>query len=196
MTNKAYVYSNLWPFPHHLPILYFFSYAGEKERLKEKNCRWWCTCPSAFPPHHLQGGKKGSRLGTCRNNWPALYPNKWHRDHGWSTLYPLGQWSPTLGLQMFLDYNSQKPTPPPLLARISGNWSPRTSGGPRLRTTALGDIKMPGYQLNQLTNSSKWRECKQLWCGGDSTAPWLCDLSTQSPYNDNWSSFCHHMYKI
>ena len=33
----------------------------------------------------------------------------------------LKQWSPTLGLHMFLDYNSQKPTPPPLLARISGS---------------------------------------------------------------------------
>ena len=47
------------------------------------------------------------------------------------------QWSPTLGLQMFLDYNSQKPSPSPLLARISGSWSPRTSGGRRLGTTAL-----------------------------------------------------------
>ena len=36
---------------------------------------------------------------------------------------------------MFLDYKSQKPSPPPLLARISGSWSPRTFGGPRLRTT-------------------------------------------------------------
>ena len=30
-------------------------------------------------------------------------------------------WSPTLGLQVFLDYNSQKPSPPALLARISGS---------------------------------------------------------------------------
>ena len=53
--------------------------------------------------------------------------------------YPLHQWSPTLGLRMFLDYNSQKPSPPPLLARISGSWCPRTSGGPRLGTTVLQD---------------------------------------------------------
>ena len=33
----------------------------------------------------------------------------------------LEQWSPTLGVQMFLDCNSQKPSPPPLLARISGS---------------------------------------------------------------------------
>ena len=31
------------------------------------------------------------------------------------------QWSPTLDLQMVLDYNSQKASPPPLVARISGN---------------------------------------------------------------------------
>ena len=30
----------------------------------------------------------------------------------------LEQWSPTLDLQMFLDYNSQKLSPPLLLARI------------------------------------------------------------------------------
>ena len=36
-------------------------------------------------------------------------------------LDPLKQRSPTLGLQMFLDYNSQKPSPPLLVARISGS---------------------------------------------------------------------------
>ena len=35
--------------------------------------------------------------------------------------HPLEQWSPTLGFQMFLDFNSQKPSPPLLLARISGS---------------------------------------------------------------------------
>ena len=46
------------------------------------------------------------------------------------TWYTLKQWSPTLGLWVFLDYNSQNPSPPRLLARIFGSWSPRTSGGP------------------------------------------------------------------
>ena len=36
----------------------------------------------------------------------------------WVTL-SLKQWFPTLGLQMFLHYNSQKPSPLPLLAKIS-----------------------------------------------------------------------------
>ena len=37
------------------------------------------------------------------------------------TINDLDQWSPTLGLLMFLDCNSKKPSPPPLLARISGS---------------------------------------------------------------------------
>ena len=47
------------------------------------------------------------------------------------------QWSPTLGLQMFLDYNSQQPSPPHLLARISGSWSPKNIWRLRLGTTAV-----------------------------------------------------------
>ena len=42
---------------------------------------------------------------------------------------------------MFLDYHSQKPSPPPLLARISGSWSSRTSGGPSLETTVLSHCR-------------------------------------------------------
>ena len=38
-----------------------------------------------------------------------------------TTTCVLDQWSPTLGLQMFLDYTSQKLSQPPLLTRISGS---------------------------------------------------------------------------
>ena len=44
----------------------------------------------------------------------------------------LQQCSPTLGLQMFLDYNSQKPSPPPLLARISGSWKSKNIWRPKV----------------------------------------------------------------
>ena len=40
-------------------------------------------------------------------------------------------------VQMFLDYNSQKPLPLAMLARISGSCSSRTSGDPRFGATAL-----------------------------------------------------------
>ena len=39
----------------------------------------------------------------------------------YKALNGLGQWCQTVALQMFLDFNSQKPSPPPLLARISGS---------------------------------------------------------------------------
>ena len=45
------------------------------------------------------------------------------------------QWFPTLGPQMFLDLNSQKPWPAQLMVKASGSFSPRTSGDPRLGTT-------------------------------------------------------------
>ena len=51
---------------------------------------------------------------------------------------PLHQWSPTLGLQMFLDFKSQKSWPAEVVVKASGSCSARTSGGPRLGTTALG----------------------------------------------------------
>ena len=51
----------------------------------------------------------------------------------------LKQWHPTLGLQMFLDFNSQKSWPAEVVVKASGSCSPRTSGGPRLGTTALMD---------------------------------------------------------
>ena len=47
----------------------------------------------------------------------------------------LKQWSPTLGLQMFLDFNSQKSWPAEVVVKASGSCSPRTSGGPRLGST-------------------------------------------------------------
>ena len=50
---------------------------------------------------------------------------------------PLRQWSPTLGLQTFLDFNSQKSWPAEVVVKASGSCSSRTSGGPRLRATAL-----------------------------------------------------------
>ena len=60
---------------------------------------------------------------------------------------PLQQWSPTLGLHMFFNYNSQKPSPLLLLARITGSWSPKTSGGPRLMTTALEEMTTGSSEL-------------------------------------------------
>ena len=64
-------------------------------------------------------------------------------DHAGSpSLMPhtLHQWSPTLDLQMFLDFSSQKFWPVEVVVKISGSCSPRTSGGPRLGTTALHHI--------------------------------------------------------
>ena len=57
---------------------------------------------------------------------------------------------------MFLDYNSQKPSTPLLLARISGSWSPRTSGGPRLGTT------VPKYKCTTLAHKSTV-QCMSNW---------------------------------
>ena len=53
------------------------------------------------------------------------------------TVGPLEQWSPTLGLQMFLDFNSQKAWPAKVVVKASGSGSLRTSGGPKFGTTAL-----------------------------------------------------------
>ena len=49
----------------------------------------------------------------------------------------LDQWPPTLGLQMFLDFSSQKSCPAEVAVKASGSCSPRTSGGPSLGNTAL-----------------------------------------------------------
>ena len=51
----------------------------------------------------------------------------------------IAQRSPTLGLQMFLDFNSQKFWPAEVVVRASGSCSPRTSGGPRLGTTGIAN---------------------------------------------------------
>ena len=47
------------------------------------------------------------------------------------------QKSPTLGIQMFLDFNSQKSWPAKVVVKASGSCSPRTLEGPRLGTTEL-----------------------------------------------------------
>ena len=49
----------------------------------------------------------------------------------------LDQWSPTLGLEMFLEFNSQKSWPAEVVVKASGSCSLRTSRGPRLDTTGL-----------------------------------------------------------
>ena len=52
---------------------------------------------------------------------------------------PIQQWSPTLGPQMFLNYNSQKLSPSPLLVRISGSWFLEAQGwGPLPYRTTVG----------------------------------------------------------
>ena len=53
--------------------------------------------------------------------------------------FPIEQWFLILGLQMFLDCRSQKPSPLAVLARISENLRPRTFEESKLRTTAVGD---------------------------------------------------------
>ena len=57
---------------------------------------------------------------------------------------PLWHWSPTLGLQMLLDFNSQKSWSAKVVVKNSGRCSLRPSGGPRLGTTALWD-SVAGY---------------------------------------------------
>ena len=51
--------------------------------------------------------------------------------------YVVVQWSPTLGLQMFLGFNSQKSWPAEVGVKASGSCSARTSGGPSLGTTVV-----------------------------------------------------------
>ena len=77
------------------------------------------------------------------------------------SLCPLHQWSPTLGLQMFLDFNSQKSWPAEIMVKASGSCSPKTSGGPRLGTTALrywfptlGHPGVLGLQLPEILASA------------------------------------------
>ena len=72
--------------------------------------------PLAFTPQIRVFSRESSLLMRWPKYWSLIFricPSSEHSS--------LGQWSPTLGLQMFLDYNSQKPSPPPLLARISGS---------------------------------------------------------------------------
>ena len=69
---------------------------------------------------------------------------------GESPCYSLNQWSPTLGLQMFLDFNSQKSWPAQLMVKVSGSCSLRTSGGTRLRTTALEEQDKPNSTSGEI----------------------------------------------
>ena len=54
----------------------------------------------------------------------------------------LKQGSQTVALQMFLDFNSQKAWPAEVVLEASGSCSPRTSGGPRLGTTDIGNVEV------------------------------------------------------
>ena len=63
---------------------------------------------------HIARRKKDAKLYIAKGNLNVDKAND-------SSQAGLQQWSPTLDLQMFLDYNSQKRSPPPLLARISGS---------------------------------------------------------------------------
>ena len=56
---------------------------------------------------------------------------------GTQPTHSVEQWSSTLGLQMFLDFNSQKSWPADVVVKASGSCSPNTSGGPRLGTIAV-----------------------------------------------------------
>ena len=60
----------------------------------------------------------------------------------------LDQGSPALVLQMFLDYNSQKPSPPPPLARISGSWKSKN-----IWRTKVGDRCVKGKELKSQAHS-------------------------------------------
>ena len=58
----------------------------------------------------------------------------------------LEQWFLTFGLQIFLDFNSQKSWPKEVVVKASGSCSPRPSGGPRLGTMALEDSGIHGIK--------------------------------------------------
>ena len=82
----------------------------------------------------------GLQLAKWLKQIDVIPANKHHTKH-------LGRWSPTLGLQMSLDFNSQKSWPADVVVKASRSCSPRTSGGPRLRTTDLGYVLLAwGYK--------------------------------------------------
>ena len=68
----------------------------------------------------------------------------------------LEQWSPTLGLQMFLDFNSQKSWPAEAVVKVSGSCSPRTSGDPRLGTTALKHVVASTVRVWKISSFFKY----------------------------------------
>ena len=97
-------------------------------------------------------------------------PRSW--EHGGTSLEetslePVAQYFPVLGPQLFLDYNSQKFWPAQLVAKVSWNFSPRTSGNPKLRTIALaegwakcGPPDVVGLQFpSSLVGRSAWLDC-------------------------------------
>ena len=60
---------------------------------------------------------------------------------------------------MFLDFNSQKSWPAEVVVTASGSCSPRTSGGPRLETTALEDRKKIQNYLDRMEH---WAESNRM----------------------------------
>ena len=117
---------------YHTIILYYI-YHYNKQSWPLKNTEWFVQIISS-----KQGatfcGKKSNSIGSKTNKIQFTF-SFWMKVKG--TFGPLSQWSPTLGLQMFLDFNSQKSWPAEVVVNASGSCSPRTSGGPRLRTTVL-----------------------------------------------------------
>ena len=106
----------------------------------------------------------------------------------------LEKWSPTLGLQMFLDYNSQKPSPP-LMARISGSWSPRTSGGLRLRTTALEGVREIFQSQNVLKDKYYFQWVMQECLRSLEIKGWGC-VPPHTHTSENHPSVIHHVLSI
>ena len=91
----------------------------------ESDLRVWniSACPLSWADHFLLRFNLSVETPLCRENGPVKIVRPC-RLLVWFPETPAGlvdQRSPTLGLQMFLDCNSQKPSPPPLLARISGS---------------------------------------------------------------------------
>ena len=103
------------------------------------------------------------------SNMPLMQP--WNA----SFWVPLLQWSPTLGLQMFLDFNSQKSWPAEVVVKVSGSCSPRTSGGPKLGTTRISHHWYPSQRRSR---SSGW---SSLVCLGYFLCAFICRREASNP---------------